>query len=209
MADLTDNERKAIVNMDLFGSTGLYPLEDGDLDNIQDLRHLAGLFPFEEALAEATLSGIALDGDLQILFDPILGGQLTVLNGDFVRDTGLRTAVLISLLTDRIALLTDVLPDNTGQRRGWWANPELGSRLWLLFRSSLTTDVPSKIEAFTLESLQWMIDEGVAQQVIVNAEVSAAFQISWVIQIIKPGNKDNSNFKFFFNWETEIFGEVP
>jgi len=158
--------------------------------------------------AQTAETGIAEDGDILMSYSPIDGGQIFVEAGDLVRDKGLRTSVLISLLTDRVAEDTDVLPDNTGIRRGWWADPTLGSRLWLLFRASLTTDVPAKIEQFSRECLEWMIADGAAKEIIVTAERTDIYRIDWLIKIIKPGEKDSTTFKFFFNWENELFGEV-
>ena len=137
-----------------------------------------------------------------------VGTEIFVEQTDLTRDRGLKTAVLISLLTDRLADLTDVLPDNSGERRGWWADPTLGSKLWLLFRASLTPDIPAQIDIATIEALQWMIDEGVASDITSNAIIADRNTVTWVVQIIKPGSRDSLNFKFFFNWETEIFGEV-
>jgi len=161
-----------------------------------------------EVIEIAELPGITEDGDILMSYNPITGTDIFVDQTDLTRDAGLRTAMLISLLTDRVADSTDVLPDNTGERRGWWADPTLGSKLWLLFRSSLTPDMPSRIESATKEALQWMLDEGVASEVIVNATIVDRNTITWEVSVIKPGNKDNENFKFFFNWENEIFGEV-
>lgn len=202
----TENELRAIINMDAFGGAGLYPDADGTtLDTPPHLRHFAGLFPFA-TLSTSSVVGITDDGDILMTYEPIEGGKITIESEDLVRDKGLRTAVLISLLTDRVAETTDVLPDNTGERRGYWDDPELGSRLWLLFRSALTTDVPDKIERFSRQALEWMIEDGVAADIIVTAERTDVFLVEWEIQIIKPGGENSDNFKFFFNWENEVFG---
>jgi len=163
---------------------------------------------FQLPATDSGPAGISDDGDIFMTYDPITGGEVFVEAGDFIRDKGLRTAVLISLFTDRLADDTDVLPDNTGIRRGWWADGELGSRLWLLFRTKLTTDTPAKIEQFSREALDWMIIDGVAKDVIVTAERTDIYRIDWLIEIVKPGEKDSTTFKFFFNWENEVFGEV-
>lgn len=167
-----------------------------------------GWTTFELPLPDSGLAGIAEDGDILMEYNPISGTSIFVEQTDLKRDPGLKTAMLISLLTDRVADPSDVLPDNTGERRGWWADPTLGSKLWLLFRASLTPDMPSRIESATKEALQWLIDEGVASDVIVNAVIADRNTITWDVLVIKPGSKDNENFKFFFNWENEIFGEV-
>ena len=69
-------------------------------------------------------------------------GDWAVANGSLVSGQDVPTAVLISLLTDRLALPGDQIPDappsGMADRRGWWADddPEtpIGSRLWLDIR---------------------------------------------------------------------------
>src|SRR5215472_15553230 len=60
----------------------------------------------------------------------------------------LATAVIVALGTDRLADVTDVLPDpDSTDRRGWWGDLDaqevwdgwpIGSRLWLLKRDKIT-----------------------------------------------------------------------
>lgn len=89
-------------------------------------------------------------------------------------DDGLESAVIISLFTDRRAADDDVIPDGTTNRRGWWADayPEIeadqiGSRLWLLFREKDTQAVVTRAREYAEEALAWLIDDGVASQVVV------------------------------------------
>lgn len=84
-----------------------------------------------------------------------------------VTDEGLRTAVIISLFSDRRANDADVLPDGTNDRRGWWGDvcPEvegdlIGSRLWLLSRAKQTKANLRLAETYAREGLQWMLDDG-------------------------------------------------
>ena len=70
-----------------------------------------------------------------------LRGDWTVSNGSLASGNDLETAVIISLFTDRRAAPSDVIPDGTGDPRGWWADvdtngnlDEWGSRLWLIDR---------------------------------------------------------------------------
>jgi len=119
--------------------------------------------------------------DIRISLDPIF------LEGDFVfdetiqdleSDGGLETAVIISLFTDRRANEDDALPDsNNLDRRGWWGdltsnieNDQIGSRLWLLEREKTTPNVVIRAKQYVEESLQWLIDDGVAMKVEVEAE---------------------------------------
>ena len=49
-------------------------------------------------------------------------GNINILGNDAERDPGLETSILISLFSDRLADIEDLLPDNTGERRGWWGD---------------------------------------------------------------------------------------
>lgn len=86
----------------------------------------------------------------------------------------LDTAVMISLFTRRQALPDDALPDPTGHREGWWGDSypqfdedKIGSRLWLLSRSKTTQSVLNLAKVYAEESLQWLIDDGIATEVSV------------------------------------------
>ncbi len=80
-------------------------------------------------------------------------------------DIGLESAVLILLFTDRRARDDDSIPDGSGDRRGWWASPQLGSRLWLLEREKSLQSVVVRAREYCIEALQVLIDEGVADAI--------------------------------------------
>lgn len=77
----------------------------------------------------------------------------------------LATAVIISVFTDRLANVDDLIPDGTANPRGWWgdsgATYRVGSRMWLLERSKKTADVLQRAKDYLAEALQWLIDDGV------------------------------------------------
>lgn len=97
---------------------------------------------------------------------------------DLESDGSLETAVIISLFTDRRANEDDPLPDsNNLDRRGWWGdltsdfeNDQIGSRLWLLEREKTMPNVVIRAKQYAEEALQWLIDDGVAMKVEVEAE---------------------------------------
>jgi phage gp46-like protein len=120
--------------------------------------------------------------DIAVAWDPALLRADWVFDGnDLVTTDTLQTAVLVSLLTDRLANTDDEIPDGTGERRGWWADMALplanaapvgdliGSRLWLLSRRKVTE--PTRIDAITycVEALQWLLDDDIAAAVNVQA----------------------------------------
>lgn len=96
-------------------------------------------------------------------------------SGDLAHDDGLRAAVLVSLFTDRRAE-----PDDTASgedRRGWWADAwsevdgdRIGSRLWLLARAKETATTLERARAYTAEALAWMIEDGIARAIEIEAE---------------------------------------
>jgi phage gp46-like protein len=91
-------------------------------------------------------------------------------------DRDLETAVILSLFTDALAREDDVIPDLTDDRRGWWGNwespegLELGSRLWLLSREKSTEETRRRAEEYAAEALAWLLTDGVAARVDVEAE---------------------------------------
>ncbi|MEA9997044.1 MULTISPECIES: phage GP46 family protein [unclassified Pseudomonas] len=100
-------------------------------------------------------------------------GDWSVSGGALASGDDLETAVLISVFSDRLAGDDDVLPDGSTDRRGFWGDDDvpLGSKLWLLDRSRLTTDVANTAKIYIEESLKWIIDDGVASSVKVTMSI--------------------------------------
>jgi phage gp46-like protein len=96
--------------------------------------------------------------------------DIAVSGYDLAAESGLRSAVILSLYTDRRAEADDVLPDGTDNRRGWWADPKLGSRLWLLTRAKETDDVLARAREYAIEALTWLLDDKVASAVDAKSE---------------------------------------
>ncbi len=113
--------------------------------------------------------------DIALVFDPVSTVfDLALVDGDLATDSGLETATILSLFTDRRALPEDELPDGGTDRRGWWADAysdrPFGSRLWLLWREKELDDVLRRAREYTEEALAWMVEDGVASAVEVEAE---------------------------------------
>jgi phage gp46-like protein len=106
---------------------------------------------------------------------PLRGDWLMAPPG-LATDRDLETAVILSLFTDALAREDDVIPDLTDDRRGWWGNwespeaLELGSRLWLLAREKSTEETRRRAEEYAAEALEWLLTDGVAARVDVEAE---------------------------------------
>lgn len=111
-------------------------------------------------------------------------GDLVLEDGRIATTDGLETAVAISLFTDRRARADDVLPDGAnGDRRGWWADPELGSRLWLLCREKQTASVLARAREYGEESLTWLVRDGYARTVKVETSVPRDAVLGLMIEI--------------------------
>jgi phage gp46-like protein len=113
--------------------------------------------------------------DISIVWDAANSrGDWQQLGPDLLTGNDLQTAVLLSLFTDRAANADDVIPDGTGDPRGWWGDLDedspIGSRLWLLDRSKQTQEVLNNARDYIVEALQWLVDDGVVASMDVQTE---------------------------------------
>lgn len=84
-----------------------------------------------------------------------------------------RRAAIISLLTWRRAGVDDKLDDS--ERYGWWGDSfptvtddQIGSRLYLLRRRTLTAQTERDAQDYAREALQWMLDDGRVSAVLID-----------------------------------------
>lgn len=120
-------------------------------------------------------------------------------------ENSLTTAVTLSLFTDRLANVDDTLPDESQDRRGWWADAlsgethdKIGSRLWLLNREKQTTNVLRRAEDYAYEALEWLIEDGIASSVTVTASNPRRGWLKLDIAMDKP---DGDSVNFDYLWE--------
>lgn len=97
-------------------------------------------------------------------------------------------AVVISLFTWRRANDDDQLPGDS--RMGWWGDSyeqttgdKIGSRIWLLSRSTITDQTATDLVAYARECLQWLLDDNVASSIDVSAVRRGLDRIDMVISI--------------------------
>jgi len=144
------------------------------------------------------MSDIKLDTQDGLSFD------VTMEKNDLKLDDSLKTAVIISLFTDR-RVTVDELPDGERDRRGWWADALnddqdlIGSKLWTLKREKITQDVLDRAKKYCEEALQWLIDDQIAQGVTVFVERAGLYQISIAIEIKRPQD-DRIKYRYGFIW---------
>lgn len=147
------------------------------------------------------MSDLALDLDLGTL-----AADLVFDGFGLVTDDSLRTAVIISLFTDRRAADDDRLPDAGTDRRGWWADTFapiegdlIGSRLWLLSREKQLREAVARAEEYAREALEWLIEDGIAASVIVTASIPRSGWLRLDIEIDRPDSRGTTRYDFA--WE--------
>nr|WP_103724429.1 phage GP46 family protein [Escherichia coli] len=110
----------------------------------------------------------------------------------------LTRAVIISLFTWRRAGRDDDAP----QIFGWWGdtwptvqNDRTGSRLYLLRRSKLTNKTPQLARDYAREALAWMVEDGAASRLDINAVRTGTDSLALAITIYqRDGNIHNIIF---------------
>lgn len=148
-------------------------------------------------------------GSMDITTFPIQHGEFqafdfAVENGALAAGSDLRTAIILSLFCDRRAETDDVLPDPSGSRRGWWGDAlmprPLGSRLWLLSREKQIQDVVNRAQEYAAESLKWLLDDLILDELVVSAEVVAFGILGLAVRVCKPYGRPET-YQFNYLWQ--------
>lgn len=133
-------------------------------------------------------------------------GDWQIIGPGFADDSGLETAVIISLFSDRRAAADDILPEGA-DRRGWWGDvysgldgDRIGSRLWLLHREKQLPAVLVKTREYAMEALQWLVEDGIAAAVDVQTEIVRTGVLGLLIEIRQPA-KPPVRFRFEQFWK--------
>ena len=120
--------------------------------------------------------------------------------GDFSNNNNIQTAILISILDDRradISEITDPL-----KLRGWIGNEinldgfEQGSKLWLLSQKRITEDVKNQTVEYVNQSLQWMLQDDIITTLEVLGEIKTD-KINTVVIIGFNGTTTKFSFNLF------------
>ena len=97
----------------------------------------------------------------------ITGNTIRIEQGDDIRELA-----LMSIGTDK------------GR---WWADPAFGSELWLLRQNGkVDGQTAGTLRRMALESLQWMIADGLAAKIDCYAERAGKNEIAYSITIFRP-----------------------
>ncbi len=148
-------------------------------------------------------------GDIRTLYDPTGPSfEYALEDGDLESDEGLETAVVISLFSDRRAGADDDPPGGPEDKRGWWGDAlaekegdRIGSRLWLLAREKNIPRDINKARAIAEEALAWLVEDGIAERVVVTAEALAPEVLGLTIEIHRPESPP-ARFRFDTFWNT-------
>lgn len=143
-----------------------------------------------------------------IVFDMMKNTGLIIEGADVSGE--ISTLALISLFTDARADESDILPDDSKDLRGWpgdtFYSEPWGSKLWLLYREKMTTDVRNKAVKYAEDALAWMLrDSGngiVAKSVKVTGSIPKFQTLALNVVITKPDDEVIS-FTVSKRWETQ------
>ena len=125
-------------------------------------------------------------------------------DGDFIADDGLETVIITALFTDK-RVRNDQLPDFATDKRGWWGDmvsevdqDRIGSRLWTLARSKISNETLRLYEDYSREALQFLIEDGIANQIEVSASYNDNFHLILSINVRRP-NKEETKFNLLWD----------
>lgn len=110
---------------------------------------------------------ILIKSDTRGIYDVQIDGA------DFKSAEGFESAIAASYFTDSRAPAVQV--QEAQKRRGWVGNiltaiqsRELGGLLWILDQARITDDTLNFAKSFAQDSLQWLIEDGIARSVQVS-----------------------------------------
>jgi phage gp46-like protein len=145
-----------------------------------------------------------------------LQGPIT---GQIVDGPSLQAAVFVALLSDAIAAPSDVLPDpNSDDLRGWWGDLDaqeiwgawpLGSKLWLLTRTSIVDQnaragaTITRVQKYLAAALQPFVDNKICSKFTVTARQTNIQTIISHVKIYR-GPKSAIALEFQALWNEQI-----
>jgi phage gp46-like protein len=150
--------------------------------------------------------------DLALQFDSTSwSADLALVDGALATDDGIVTAIVISLFSDARARADDPIPVGSDPR-GWWGDAfgddpsdRIGSRLWQLARGKAIETTALAAHETVREALAWMIADGVASAVDIEARIlparptgpSAGLQVG--VTVHRPDGPTRQRFDFLWD----------
>lgn len=118
------------------------------------------------------------------------GGEVSLNErGDFILDNGLFTAVYISLFSSP-----------------FWGNSILAkghrteSEFMELFKNPIVSSTRNKAIRIAEKALSWLVSFGIAQEVIIDAEIKSVSELRILVKVIQP-DENIESYSFGLNWE--------
>ena len=137
-------------------------------------------------------------------------------DGTLDETQALQTAVVVALGTDRLADITDRLPDpDSTDRRGWWGDIDadviwgawpIGCRLWLMHREKITDNTAQqgstmqRIKIYIQEALQPLLNIKLASRVDIFLTRISSQQITALIRLYR-GPKTAVELQYQILWQ--------
>jgi phage gp46-like protein len=144
------------------------------------------------------MSDLALSQSANGRFDLDFSGN------DLHLTDSLKNAVLLSLGIWASGRVTDGNAVLEPQISGWWGSSlddiELGSTIWKSFSDKVGEPVLDKIDAAVTQALKWMIDDGVAKDVVPDTSILSKNSVEIVVKIVRPDSSEEE-YKWQVNWE--------
>jgi len=139
----------------------------------------------------------------------VIGGVSYVRTQDIdilnIDEDGIKSAVIISLFTDRRLPFAGNAPSVKDDRRGWWgdntlqSDDRMGSRLWTLAREkTISSSIIPKAEEIIKEALAWMIEDKVADDVVVVVTKEDNNTLSFKVTLVRPQDEKTSGYNFLW-----------
>ncbi len=122
------------------------------------------------------------------------------LGGDLVEDD-LQELVTLSLFTWRRALDDDLIPEGAS-RQGWFADPEFGSRLYLLGRAKATQQTLVDAKQYAEEALSWLVTDGILRSVSATAEFAPRGRGVYLTIDLRTPLGDEARARYSYLWST-------
>lgn len=109
------------------------------------------------------------------------GADWELADDDLVLSGTLESSIINSIFSDARSTEGEY-PD---QPRGWWRDNEYGSLLWLIFREAASQPKRLAAQDHVRESLQWLVEEQIAETVTVTARWGLRGVLGFDIRIIR------------------------
>lgn len=138
------------------------------------------------------------DGNFDLAFDEN--------KGDLLTSEGLENVVAISIGTYARERNLGHVANLQPCFGGWWGDAldekgNLGGYLYEAFPGKLDDSTARSVEHLVAESLQWLIDDGVAKSIDCNAAVVDREYISLSVTITKPDGSQENPFVYELKWK--------